>query len=172
MRKHLVDYDNVVNKHREVIYSERDKILHGADLKYNIFSILHDEIGSIVNKYIGNNTENPDYKNMLVELSDILPLPNSYNSNLFSRMNEKHVVSLISDYARDLYEKRENEMGFTTQRTERLIERKSEPQKLAINIGSKGLVTSQEIVIDIKNKPVHIVLDNSEDYSDEQLLLG
>ncbi len=36
IRKHLVDYDDVVNRHREVIYGERDKILEGADLKANI----------------------------------------------------------------------------------------------------------------------------------------
>ncbi len=36
MRKHLVEYDDVINKHREVIYSERRKILGGAILKVNV----------------------------------------------------------------------------------------------------------------------------------------
>jgi len=38
MRKHLVEYDDVVNTHREIIYNERQKILSGADLKANILS--------------------------------------------------------------------------------------------------------------------------------------
>jgi len=44
IRKHLVDYDDVVNKHREVIYAERRKILEGADLKSNILSMVCAEI--------------------------------------------------------------------------------------------------------------------------------
>ena len=40
MRKHLVDYDDIVNKHREIIYAERKKILSGADLKANILSMV------------------------------------------------------------------------------------------------------------------------------------
>ncbi|MFW6118343.1 MAG: preprotein translocase subunit SecA, partial [Chloroflexota bacterium] len=44
VRKHLVEYDDVINKHREVIYDERRKILSGADLKANIISMVQDEI--------------------------------------------------------------------------------------------------------------------------------
>jgi preprotein translocase subunit SecA len=48
MRKHLVEYDDVVNKQRELIYSERNKILSGADLKANILSMVKEEIQGIV----------------------------------------------------------------------------------------------------------------------------
>ncbi|MDP2916598.1 MAG: preprotein translocase subunit SecA, partial [Dehalococcoidia bacterium] len=44
MRKHLVEYDDVVNKHRELIYCERRKILSGADLKTNIMSMGKKEL--------------------------------------------------------------------------------------------------------------------------------
>ncbi|MEE9491159.1 MAG: preprotein translocase subunit SecA, partial [Dehalococcoidia bacterium] len=44
IRKHLVEYDDVVNKHREVIYEEREKILSGADLKANIQDMISDEV--------------------------------------------------------------------------------------------------------------------------------
>ena len=53
MRKHLVEYDDVVNKHRELIYEERKKILSGADLKANILSMVENEIKGMVAAHIG-----------------------------------------------------------------------------------------------------------------------
>jgi len=52
IRKHLVEYDDVINRHREVIYAERRKILSGADLKANIISMVQDEIQSLVGKHL------------------------------------------------------------------------------------------------------------------------
>ena len=40
IRKHLVDYDDVINKQREIIYGERHKILSGADLRSNILDMV------------------------------------------------------------------------------------------------------------------------------------
>ena len=56
IRKHLVEYDDVVNKHREVIYAERKKILSGADLKANILSMVGDEIRGLVAKHLSGLT--------------------------------------------------------------------------------------------------------------------
>jgi len=54
MRKHLVEYDDVVNRHREVIYGERKKILSGADLKTNILSMVREEIHGMIAAHIGD----------------------------------------------------------------------------------------------------------------------
>ncbi|MCK4843927.1 MAG: preprotein translocase subunit SecA, partial [Dehalococcoidia bacterium] len=54
IRKHLVEYDDVINKHREVIYAERRKILSGADLKANITSMVQDEIQSLVARHLSS----------------------------------------------------------------------------------------------------------------------
>ena len=40
IRKHLVEYDDVVNRQRAVIYAERDKVLEGADLRANIQEMI------------------------------------------------------------------------------------------------------------------------------------
>ena len=48
IRKHLVEFDDVVNTQRELIYEERRKILSGADLKSNILSMVKEELQSIV----------------------------------------------------------------------------------------------------------------------------
>ncbi|TFH47672.1 MAG: preprotein translocase subunit SecA, partial [Methanothrix sp.] len=46
IRKHILEYDNVMNRQREVIYDERRKILMGADLK----SYIHDVMEEVVDK--------------------------------------------------------------------------------------------------------------------------
>ena len=48
LRKHLVEYDDVVNTHRDVIYGERNKILSGADLKANIQEMVGAQLSEIV----------------------------------------------------------------------------------------------------------------------------
>ena len=57
IRKHLVDYDDVINRHREVIYGERTKILEGADLKANVLSMVGDEIRSLVAGYYSDDPD-------------------------------------------------------------------------------------------------------------------
>src|SRR5690554_4988419 len=52
IRKHVLQYDNVMNKQREVIYSERRKVLFGEDLKDYISNI----IDSLIDKAINMNT--------------------------------------------------------------------------------------------------------------------
>ena len=48
IRKHVVEYDDVMNMHRDVIYSERRKILEGADLRANILDMVREEICGLV----------------------------------------------------------------------------------------------------------------------------
>lgn len=51
IRKHVLEYDDVMNQQREVIYAERRKILRGEDLKENIFFMLDKIIGSEMDQY-------------------------------------------------------------------------------------------------------------------------
>ena len=58
IRKQLVEYDDVANMHRDVIYSERSKVLEGVDLKANIQEMIEKEISTIVSNY----SEFPDFE--------------------------------------------------------------------------------------------------------------
>jgi len=51
IRKHVLEYDDVVNKQREVIYAQRRKILTEANLRPIIFSMIEDEIGAMVQQH-------------------------------------------------------------------------------------------------------------------------
>ncbi len=48
IRKHLVEYDDVANKHREIIYSRRRKVLHSDNIKNDIIILIEKEVEKIV----------------------------------------------------------------------------------------------------------------------------
>ena len=51
IRKHVLQYDNVMNKQREIIYSERRKVLMGEDLREHVMSMVNDQIATLISKY-------------------------------------------------------------------------------------------------------------------------
>ena len=120
IRKHLVDYDDVVNKHREVIYAERKKILSGADLKANILSMVQDETQSLVSASCGDGLVEPDFPGLLKDTADVFPLPPELNPNTLSQMKPKQIQDKLVDYAERSYEQREKEVGVNEMR---LLER-------------------------------------------------
>ncbi len=61
IRKQLLDYDNVMNKQREVIYTQRKQILGGVSLKENILRIIYKLIDLICSLYIHDNISAQDW---------------------------------------------------------------------------------------------------------------
>jgi len=109
MRKHLVEYDDVVNKHRELIYAERHKILAGADLKVNILSMVEKELKNIVaTRTAGLEGDIPA---LLAEAAAILPLPPSLNAEALAGMRPRQIEEKLLGAAKTLYEEREKQMG-------------------------------------------------------------
>ena len=127
IRKHLVEYDDVINRHREVIYAERRKILSGADLKANIISMVQDEIQSLVGKHLSKASyeleeEQSNLSGLLEDISTIFPLPPQFRSDGFSELNDKQIAEKLTDYAIELYNQREQELGPDNMRiAERLV---------------------------------------------------
>src|SRR6187431_694256 len=58
IRKRVVEYDDVINKQRETIYEERDKVLHNEELTQTVRVFLDDEIDSLVDTHLAG--EDPD----------------------------------------------------------------------------------------------------------------
>jgi preprotein translocase subunit SecA len=122
IRKHLVDYDDVVNKHREVIYAERRKILEGADLKSNILSMVCAEIEKLVAASCSADSMESDFAGLIEELSTILPIPPEINPQALSKMRPNEISEKLIEYAEQLYEQREKEIGSDNMRlVERLV---------------------------------------------------
>jgi preprotein translocase subunit SecA len=127
IRKHLVEYDDVVNKHREVIYAERRKILSGADLKANIISMVQDEIQGLVARRLSSvsyelEEEQSNLSGLLEDVSTIFPLPPQFRSDGLSELSDKQIAEKLTDYAIELYNQREQELGPDNMRiAERLV---------------------------------------------------
>jgi preprotein translocase subunit SecA len=127
IRKHLVEYDDVVNKHREVIYAERKKILSGADLKANIIPMVQDEIQSLVARRLSNVSNELEEKQsnlsgLLEDVSTIFPLPPQFRSDGLSELSAQQITEKLTDYAIELYNQREQELGPANMRiAERLV---------------------------------------------------
>jgi preprotein translocase subunit SecA len=62
LRKRVVEFDDVINKQRETIYAERDKVLRNEDLTDTVSTFLHDEADALVDQYL--TAEIPDDWNM------------------------------------------------------------------------------------------------------------
>jgi len=123
MRKHLVEYDDVVNKHRELIYEERRKILGGADLKTNILSMVENEIKGAVAARIGNQHGiDWDIPGLLTDVATIVPLPPSLTADTLAEMSPKQIEEKLLELSETLYEEREKEIGADNMRAvERIV---------------------------------------------------
>jgi preprotein translocase subunit SecA len=109
MRKHLVEFDDVVNTHREVIYGERDKILSGADLKGNIQKMLADQIGEIVAGTLGDSRPSDwDIDSFLAEVGTVIPPPEEFfDDDYLVGMDVDAVESSLLEHAERTYDEME-----------------------------------------------------------------
>ena len=123
IRKHLVDYDDVVNKQREVIYEERRKILSGADLKANIQGMIQDTIREVVHSQLGDDrSEDWNLDGLVASVNTILPLPANLSRDVLSKMSRKDIEQKLLEYAEALYGEKEKELGPQNMRiVERLV---------------------------------------------------
>ena len=62
IRKRVVEFDDVINRQRETIYAERDKVLRNEDLTETVQTFLDDEIDDVVERFL--SAEQPDDWNM------------------------------------------------------------------------------------------------------------
>jgi len=122
MRKHLVEYDDVVNKQRELIYSERNKILSGADLKANILSMVKEEIQGIVATHTAEPGDGWNIEGLLADVATIFPPPPAINASALSQMKPREIEDRLVEQAEALYEEREKKLVSDNMRVlERLV---------------------------------------------------
>ncbi len=116
IRKHLVEYDEVVNHQRAVIYAERDKVLGGADLRANIQEMIGNEVSSLVNTYLAGEPEQWEIEPFLASVGVIMPLPGGFDADLMLREGAAQTEDELLTTAQSLYEQREEEYGAETMR--------------------------------------------------------
>lgn len=113
-RKHLVEYDDVLNKHREIIYRLRRKVLEGESQKDRIIAALKKEVDQIVTVST-LETGSPEISKIIGELVSIIPFDPRSQQELTKQLEQDPrqdgVKSLLETLVTDTYENREKQLG-------------------------------------------------------------
>ena len=91
IRKRLLEYDDVMNAQREVIYRRRNNSLFGERLRIDISNMIYDTCENIVFNNKGAN----DFKNFEFELIKYFSITTDINSDSFESMSEKEITDKI-----------------------------------------------------------------------------
>jgi preprotein translocase subunit SecA len=111
-RRYLVEYDDVMNKQREIIYGERRKVLEGADLRELVLSWVRKVIEDAVNEHCqSRHPDNWDVEALVTQLQTVFPLPPfaEIPPEEFGEVKEA-VVDRLFEYAEAAYTAKEAEL--------------------------------------------------------------
>jgi preprotein translocase subunit SecA len=103
IRKRLIDYDDVMNQQREVIYTRRRHALFGERLSLDISNTFHDVGESIAGEYHGTD---PDFEGFKLELFKTLSMESPYAENDFATANSLDVGYTVAEAAQARYQKK------------------------------------------------------------------
>ena len=114
-RKHLVEYDDVLNKQREIVYRKRRKILEGESQKDTILQNISGELGNLVAMYSSEKEGEIDRQKILSEFVSIIPYDAASQEQLLKQLGEAHTAADMTEFlttiSRDMYDKRESQIG-------------------------------------------------------------
>jgi preprotein translocase subunit SecA len=108
-RRYLVEYDDVMNKQREIIYGERRKVLEGADLREQVQDWIRKVVTDAVNEHCeSRHPGNWDLEGLVGQLSAVFPLPpfSELSPEEFGETKEAAVDRLM-EYADAAYKAKE-----------------------------------------------------------------
>lgn len=113
IRKNVLDYDDVMNQQREVIYGQRRMVLMGENLRDNIMEMIDKVANDTVEMFSGESPYPEEWEmNSFLEYADTNFLPNhDLTADQITSLNKEEVVELLMDKAVALYESRENAFG-------------------------------------------------------------
>ena len=113
IRKHVLEYDDVMNQQREVIYAERRKILRGEDLKENIFFMLDKIIESEMDQYANAKLYPEEWTlDGLIEDAEKIYAPEGkLKKEELEAMSRDELEETLKTTARDAYAAREQLFG-------------------------------------------------------------
>ncbi len=115
IRKNVLQYDDVMNRQREIIYAQRDQVLNGDNLRDQIIKMIQKTIEAVVKRYLPEDSLKDNwnmeglrdyFRGWLLD-DDAL----QYTQEEMENVEPDFIIKEITDKAMDLYEKREEEFG-------------------------------------------------------------
>lgn len=124
VRKHLLEYDKIMNEQREIIYAERYKVLKNENLRENIINMAKD----VISKMVDNATNGIEYAEewdlvaLFEQLRAIIPIQNvSYTKEQQQELTIESLKERLYEEAEKLYIAKEEELGEQAREIERVI---------------------------------------------------
>jgi len=112
IRKYLVDYDDVVNTQRDIIYQLRDKVIDGEDLRPTISEYITEEVRIIVDDRINGENENYDVEGLYRELMMVFPTLDGFpDPDDILEMRPEEAQDVFAELIDTIYDKRTGEFG-------------------------------------------------------------
>ena len=114
-RKNVLQYDDVMNTQREVIYKERRRVLDGEDLQEAIQNMLHNTVENAIHGHMGEQkhmtAEQFQEATALFHTMFLRPGELALTDEELQQYDEEQLVELVMGKAREVYEAREKEFG-------------------------------------------------------------
>ena len=113
IRKHLIEYDDVMNKQRKVIYEQRRMILGGENLRGHIMDMIEEVVERIVDRYIHPEVhpEEWDLEGLGEALAGQFGLDLPLKMDRMAKIRPEVLKEEIQEGAAEAYQKREEELG-------------------------------------------------------------
>ena len=111
IRKNLLEYDQVMNEQREIIYAERRRVLNGESMRDAIYKMLTDTVENVVDSLIGDDQDKSEWD--LLGLNESLlrtiPLQTITPERIADKKNKAELKHMLKEEAVKLYELKEAE---------------------------------------------------------------
>ncbi len=115
IRKNVLNYDDVMNTQREIIYSQRQKVLNGEDIHEYILTMIHDFVDNCVNMYLFDDEIHDDWnlEGLKDHLAGIITVEDDfkYNAQELDEITKEDITKMLNERAESIYKKRETDLG-------------------------------------------------------------
>jgi preprotein translocase subunit SecA len=112
IRKRVLEYDDVMNQQREVVYRYRDEILEGRDMSEAAHDALGDVVANLVQEYTaGEYIEDWDIPELFAQAAQIFPVSFGADEIDTNAIDREELTKMLSEEAVSRYGEREAELG-------------------------------------------------------------
>jgi len=113
IRKHLLDYDDVMNKQREVIYEHRNRVLRGENLREDIMEMIEEFCDELGNKYVHPDLPPSewDLRGLQEEIFRLFAFRFSLTRQQIEELSQEKLLDLVINQTQQTYQQKEREFG-------------------------------------------------------------
>ena len=111
IRKNLLEYDQVMNEQREIIYAERRRVLDGESMRDTIYSMITEYVENMTDRFASTEVdpEEWDIKGFEINLHGVIPQMELPSEEECRQMRQKELKHLLKERAVKAYESKEAE---------------------------------------------------------------